>query len=125
MLAHAAVLRQRGRNRVAGGIVAPVALRDGPLHHRADALAHPPHGFVFGVPVRDQDGHHVHGGDLVDPSPAESRHGVVPEARPPLLLALARVLPAFAMDADHGVDRLGEGRHVRPPFERDRIAARP
>ena len=109
MPAHAAVLRQRGRNRVAGGVVAPVALRDGPLHDRADTLAHPAHGFVLGVPVRDEDGHHVRGGDLVDPSPAESRHGVVPEARPPLFLALARVLPAFAVDCDHGFDRLGEG----------------
>ena len=68
--AHAAVLRQRGGDRVAGGVVVAVALRDGPLHHGADPLAHAPHGFGLGVPVRDQDGHHVGGGDLVDPSAA-------------------------------------------------------
>jgi hypothetical protein len=42
-----------------------------------------------------------------------------------LLLALAGVLPAFALDCDHGLDRLGEGRHVLPSFDRERLAARP
>ena len=123
--AHAAVLRQRGGDRVAGGVVVAVALRDGPLHHRADPLAHAAHGLVLGVPVRDQHGHHVGGGDLVDPLAAEPLHGVVPERRPPLLLALSGVLPAFAVDGDHGLERVREGGHVRFALDRDGVAARP
>ena len=125
MLPHGAGLRQRGRDRVAGGVVAPVALGYGPLHHRADALAHPAHGLVLRVPVRDEDRHHVRGGDLVDPLAAEPLHGVVPERGPPLLLALAGVLPAFAMDRDHGLDGLGECGHVLAPLEGEGIAAGP
>ena len=123
MLAHGSCLRQRGGDRVARGVVVAVALGDGPFHDRADPLAHAPHGLGLGVPVRDQDRHHVGGGDLVDPFAAEPLHGVVPERRPPLLLALAGVLPAFAVNADDGLDRLGEGGHVRLAFERDGIAA--
>ena len=46
--------------------VSNMTLPDGPLHHGADPLAHAPHGFAFSVPVRDQHGHHVGGGDLVN-----------------------------------------------------------
>ena len=63
--------------------------------------------------------------DLIDALPAEPRHGIVPETRPPLFLALAGVFPAFAVDADDGFDRLGEGRHVGISSEGERIAARP
>ena len=35
-------LRQRCGDGVAGRVVGPVALRDGPLHHSADALAELP-----------------------------------------------------------------------------------
>ena len=118
-------LRQRGRDGVPRGIVSPVALCDRPLHHRSDTLTHPAHGFGLGVPVGDQDCHNVRGGDLIDALTAEPRHGIVPETRPPLFLALAGVFPAFAVDADDGFDRLGEGRHVGISSEGERIAARP
>ena len=123
MLANAAALGQCGGDGVAGGVVVPMALRHGPLHHRPDTLAHPAHGLGLGVPVRDEHRHHVRGGDFVDALATQPRHGVVPEARSPLRLALSAVLPALAVDADHDLGRLGEGWHVGPAPQRDRVTA--
>ena len=125
MTAHTATLGQCGGDSVAGGVVAPMALRHGPLHDRPDTLAHASHGLGLGVPVRDEHRHHICGGDLVDALAAELRHGVVPEARPPLHFALAAILPALAVDGDHGLGRLREGRYFTQAPEGLRITAGP
>ena len=51
--------------------VQPVALRDGPLHHRRDPLTHPLGRLVLLVPDRKQHDHDIGGRDLVHPLPAD------------------------------------------------------
>ena len=91
VLTYGSRLGQRSRDRVTSRIVVPEALGHRPLHHRPDALAHPPHGLVLRVPVQDEDGHHVRGGDLVDPVAPEPPQGVIPERRSQCF----SLLPAF------------------------------
>ena len=75
----------RRKSRRRGWIVATISLRDRPLHGRRYPLPDAPCCLVLLVPDGQQHGHHVRRGDLVNPSPAKPGHGVVPQARPPLL----------------------------------------
>ena len=108
--ARSGVARQRGRERVAGGVVGAVALGDGPLHHRADALAHGARGVALGEPDRQQHVHDVGAGDGVDGHGAEPGQHVVAQGCAPAMLGPAVGLPAPGVDRDDRLARFGEGR---------------
>ena len=108
---------------VARGVVLPVALRDGPLHDRADSPAHLPGRLVLAGPDGHQDGHDVCGRDLVDGLVADVGVGVLAEGRPPKGGRLAAVLPAFAMDRDHLLDGVLKRRRPGLPSVGQGIAA--
>ena len=81
-----AVLRQRCSNGVAGRVVFAESLRDRPLHHGSDSLAHHPRRHALPVPevVGEQHAHHVGGRDLVDRLLADAGQGVSPQRATPL-----------------------------------------
>ena len=107
------VLRQRGSNRVARGVVVSEAVRVRLLHDRADASAHLLRGNRLCRPNRQQDAHHVRGCDVAHTSGADSRHRLVSERRMPLLRRLAAVLPSRRVHVDDLVGGLGERRYNR------------
>ena len=108
---HRGDLRQRGRDRVAGGVVGAQALRDGPLHHGADALPEAPGGHPSGGPDGQQHGHDVGAGHGVHGLTADARQGVGGKAGAPLAFGTRAILPVGGVDRDDGLQRLGEGRH--------------
>ena len=76
-------------------------------------------------PDGQQHGHDVGRGHLSDPLVADAREGVIAEGRQPLTGGSGGVLPRLAVDRDHLVGRLPEGRHaVGSALGRERIAAR-
>ena len=103
---------QRRRDGVASRVVGAVALGDRPLHHRADAPPDATCGFPFGGPDRQQDSHHVGGGDLVHGHVAELGQRVGGQARTPLVLGLAAVLPVAVVYGDHRLAGFGKGGHA-------------
>ena len=109
-------LGQRRGNGVARRVVVAVPLRDRPLHHRADALAHPAGGHALGGPDGQQHRHDVGGGDGVDALSRQARQDVVAHARAPLALG-APALPVPGVDRDYGLIGLREGGHLlhEPP----------
>ena len=115
-------LRQRRRDRVAGGVVLPVASRDGPLHHGPDSAANLPGGLVFLHPDGYQYGQHVGRCDLVDALLADGG-GVLPQGRPPQLCRLAGILPGFAVDRDDLLDGISERRHLGAALLGQRVDA--
>ena len=103
-------LEKRCADGVSGVVVFPVAMRDRRAHDGGVALPHAAGGLLVlrpdgytrtaitsAVPIR-----------LTGIS-SESPHGVVPEARPPLLLRPAAVRPTRPVDRDHRVDGFPEG----------------
>ena len=110
VLAANAVVRQRGGDRVPGRIVLAVALRDRPLHDRADPLPDASRGLPLRRPDRQQHLHDIGGVDAVHALRADLRHRVVPQAGAPLGGGLAAVLPVRRVDPDDRLDGLLEGR---------------
>lgn len=79
-----AVLQECRTGGVASRIVLAIALRDGPLHDRADSLAHSSSRLALFVPDRQQHGRDVGGGNIAEAELPESRDRVVAKASPPL-----------------------------------------
>ena len=116
--------RQRGRDGVAGRIVAAIPLRDCPLHDRADTLANTAGGHGLFSPYRQQDRHHVGCGDGVHRLTREARKSVLAQRRGPLTGGLAAIAPCRLVDFDYGPGGFLENRDVRSPLQRQRIASR-
>ena len=81
-------------------------------------------GGVPACPQRQQHRHDVGRRDLIDGLFADAGVGVIAQAPEPLLFRPLRVPPDFAVDRDHLLDRLREGRHaICPPPLGQRVAA--
>ena len=99
----------RGGDGVPRRVIRPVALRDGPLHHRADPLVHGPRGRGLARPDGLEDSEHVGRRDLAHAFAADTRMGVVPQRLPPLPGHAGWVLPGRRVDRDHLLDGRLEG----------------
>ena len=92
-----------------------------PPEHSPDALQHPPRRLPLVVPQRRDHREHCARVDLGN-GPIHQRRRVVPEARPPLRLALAAVAPVGRLQRQHRLDALPEARHAPRPGPDPRIA---
>ena len=108
---HDRVSGQRLRQGVARGIVLSIALGDGPLHHRADALAHAACGFGLVMPDRGEYRQHVGRGHLGHGERAKMRMCVLLQRSSPLRGVLG-VAPAGAVQRQDLRGSLFEGRHA-------------
>ena len=111
---HPRAFGQRRRDRLAGRVVAPVALRDRPAHDDADAPAHPLRGLVLGRPDRLQRRHHVGRRHPVDALVADVRVGVTAAASPATSAPSSR-RPSRPHDGSRSPARSPRRRWARPP----------
>ena len=109
-------LRQRGADRVPGGVVAAVALADGPLHDLPDAKPQPARGLVLLNPQRLKHRHQVRRVDGVHGLAPDARVRVALERAAPLRLGAAAGLPARAVHGDDLLGGFGERRRDAPPL---------
>ena len=103
---------QRLRLGVARRIVPSIALGDGPLHHRADALAHAACGFRLVMPDRGEYCQHVGRGHLGHRKRAKMWMRVLLQRGSPLRRVLG-VAPAGAVQRQDLRGSLLERRHAR------------
>ena len=92
-------------------IVGPELHRRGPLHHRADPLAHAPRSLRSDVPDGSENRQHVSARHVADRHPADAGHQVARHARLPVV-GVPRIAPAGPLVIPHALGSVGERGHA-------------
>ena len=122
---HDVVLRTEHRQHPVTPVVVPHVQGDGPLQHRADALADGAGRLRLDVPNRREDVQYVGRVDLGHGPVADAWEGVAFHAPPPVL-RVPPAAPAAALLFEHALGGLGEGGNaLRAAFLGEKIAPGP